>query len=237
MLRSPHVRLVSRSPESPGRRRLVSALGAGALMALLPDCATPPAPPRPLDPALAPRAGDSWRYGYRSELKKLAPATLDIAVVSVADQGITDRLSLGGAAASDYPYTLQYALVARPVGAGAVYEFSPYLEAYGPVPAGTFNLTMPLADLATPWGGSAQRVGVEQVSVPAGTFQATRVAIAGWRSFVDGMDNEITPVHISATAWFAPAVKRYVRFSFVMQSQRLDYVSRDQTELLSYRVA
>ncbi len=240
MVRALPVRPVPGPPAIPGRRRFVSALGAAALAALLADCASPPPLPRPLDPSRAPRVGDSWRYGYRSEQRKnVPPATFDIAIISVTAQGITDRLTLAGEAgvASDFLFTSQLALVARPLGSGAVYEFSPYLEAFGPIPEGGYGLTMPLADLATPWGGKAQRVGVEQVTVPAGAFEATRVDIEGWRDFVDGMDNEITPVHIHASAWFASRAKRLVRFTFTTQAQRLNYLSRDLTELLSYQVA
>jgi hypothetical protein len=50
------------------------------------------------------------------------------------------------------------------------------------------------------------------------------------------MDDAADPVRIYATAWFAPAVKRLVRFSYMTEAQRLNPLVRDHLDLVSYRV-
>lgn len=224
-------------PLSSIRRRLVGALGAGALGALAGACATPLPPPRPVDRARAPRIGDNWRYGYRSEWGNVAPRTLDVAVVSVTDQGIGDRLAVDGAQTpwAEQLFTSQFAIVARALSGVLVHEFSPYLEAFGPVPLEGPVIVPPPA-WGTSWTVTARLRGTEQVTVPAGSFAATRVEIFGSRFFIQ-MDDAADPVRLYATAWFAPAAKRVVRFSYFTQAQRLNPLVRDHIELLSFRVA
>jgi hypothetical protein len=217
---------------------LVAALGAGALAGLFGACATT-LPPRPVDRARAPRVGDTWRYGYRSEWRQDAPRTLDYAVVSVTDQGIGDRLTLDGAANpwEDRLFVSGFALVPRPFPGLVVNEFAPYLDAFGQLVPGDFAVAMPPAQFGSAWSGVARVLGPEQVNTPAGAFAATRVQFNGSRPFLSGMDDAADPVRIFAAAWYVPAVKRIVRFDFFSQAFRLNPLTRDHYELLSYRVA
>jgi hypothetical protein len=228
--------LPRRGSFSASRRNLLAAVGAGAITALIGGCATTLPPLRPVDRARAPRVGDAWRYGYRSEWKNVPPRTLDIAVVSVTDQGIGDRLTVDGAPTpwAEHLFTSQLTIVARPLSGVLVHEFSPYLEAFGPVPAAGV-VTVPPPDWGTAWSVTAQVRGSEQVNVPAGSFAATRVDIFGSRFFIQ-MDDAADPVRLYATAWFAAAVKRFVRFSYFTEAQRLNPLTRDHVELLSYRL-
>jgi hypothetical protein len=225
------------SAHSPERRRLVAALGAGALAGLLGACATT-LPPRPVDRARAPRVGDSWRYAYRSEWKQDAPRRLDYAVVSITEQGIGDRLTLDGAATpwEDRLFTSGFALVPRPFPGLVVNDFSPYLDAFGPLVPGDFAVAMPPAQFGSAWSGTARVLGPEQLATAAGTLTATRVKFNGARPFLSGMDDAADPVQIYATAWFVPAVKRIVKFDFLTQAQRLNPLTRDHYELASYRL-
>ena len=222
---------------SAGRRRLVAALGAGGAAALLGACATA-LPPRPVDRARAPRIGDAWRYAYRSEWKQEPPRMVDYAVVSVTDQAIGDRLTLDGTASpwDDRPFGSGFALVARPFPGLVVRDFSPYLEAFGPLAPGVFAVAMPPEQFGTAWSGTARVLGVEQVITAAGAFAATRVQLYGGRPFLSGMDDAADPVQIYATAWYAPAVKRLVKFDFLTQALRLNPLARDHYELASYRL-
>jgi hypothetical protein len=218
------------------RRRLVGALGAGAVVGLLGACAAT-LPPRPVDRARAPRVGDTWRYAYRSAWKQDAPRMIDYAVVSVTDQGIGDRLTLDGAASpwDERLFNSGFALVERPFPGLVVRDFSPYLEAFGPPGPGTFTVAMPPAQFGTAWSGTASVVGTEQVITAAGSFAATRVQIYGSRPFI-GMDDTADPVQIFATAWYAPAVKRIIKLDFLSQAQRLNPLARDHYEIASYRI-
>ena len=231
------IRLRSVSGHSLDRRRLVAALGAGALAGLLGACATT-LPPRPVDRARAPRVGDAWRYAYRSEWKQDPPRMLDYAVVSVTEQGIGDRLTLDGAASPwvDHLFGSGFALVPRPFPGLVVHDFSPYLQAFGPLAPGNFAVAMPLAQFGSAWSGTARVLGVEEIITAAGRFAATRVQINGGRPFLSGMDDAADPVQIYATAWYASAVKRIVKFDFLSQALRLNPLARDHYELASYRL-
>ena len=223
---------------SPGRRKLLAAAGAGAAAALLAACATPLPPLRPVDRARVPRVGDTWRYGYRSDWQNVAPRTFDVTVVSVADQGIADRLTVAGESTpyADQLFTSQLEIVARPLAGVQLLELSPYLEAFGPVPAGGV-VVVPRPIWGTSWNVSARVRGPEQVSVAAGSFAATRVDLYGWRQFITGqMDDAIDPVQLYATAWIAAVPKRLVRFSLLTQAARLNPLIRDHLELLTFRV-
>lgn len=222
---------------SPERRRLIAALGGGALAAMLGACATA-LPPRPVDRARAPRVGDAWRYAYRSAWKQDPPRWVDYAVVSVTEQGIGDRLTLDGAATpwEDRLFGSGFALVPRPFPGLVVHDFAPYVEAFGPLTSGTFAVAMPPEQFGTAWWGTARVLGAEQVITAAGSFVATRVQIDGNRPFVSGMDDAADPVRIFAAAWYAPAVKRIVKFDFLTQALRLNPLTRDHYELASYRV-
>jgi hypothetical protein len=226
-----------RGPESARRRRLVGALGAGTLVGLLGACATT-LPPRPVDRMRAPRVGDTWRYAYRSDWKQDRPRMLDYAVVSVTEQGIGDRLTLDGAASpwEDRLFVSGFALVPRPFPGLVVDDFSPYLEAFGPLAPGNYAVAMPPVQFGSAWSGTARVLGVEPLITAAGSFSATRVQIYGGRPFLSGMDDAADPVQIIAMAWYAPAVKRIVKFDYLTQALRLNPLSRDHYELVTFRV-
>jgi hypothetical protein len=222
---------------SPGRRRILAALGATALLG---GCVTPLAPPRPLDAARAPRAGSRWIYGYRSDWANVAPRTLEVELLAVSEQTISDRVGVQGdpAASAERQFGSQLAIVATPLGGALIHEFSPYLEAFGSLPPGEFAIALPPAAWGTAWAGSARLAGTERVIVPAGAFDAARIEILGSRMFLRGqMDDAIDPVRLFATAWFAPSVRRCVRFSFVTQAARLNPLARDHLELASFKLA
>lgn len=87
------------------------------------------------------------------------------------------------------------------------------------------------------WTTSAEIQGWERVTVPAGTFKALRVRVAGRRSAPIGGRNAFAG-RFEMTAWYAPDVKRIVR-----QEQRIwtadgisPALSADEVfELLAYR--
>jgi len=226
-----------RGPDSARRRRVVAALGAGGAAALLGACATT-LPLRPVDRARAPRVGDTWRYAYRSGWKQDRPRMLDYAVVSITEQGIGDRLTLDGAANpwEDRLFVSGFALVPRPFPGLVVHDFSPYLEAFGPLVPGNYAVAMPREPFGSAWSVAARVLGVEQVITAVGSFAATRVQIDGARPFLSGMDDAADPVRIFAAAWYTPAVKRIVKFDFLTQALRLNPLTRDHYELASYRV-
>jgi hypothetical protein len=223
----------------PGRRRVISGLGAGAIAALVGGCTGVKLAPRALDDSMAPRIGATWTYGYRSDWSAVAPRTLTYRVIAVDSQGIQDRLAQPDSPGSggERLFTSAWEIAARPLTNLMVHEFSPYLLAFGDVPIGErVNVTMPPVEYGTTWTTTARAVGTEKVTVAAGTFDAMRIEILGTRLFVSGqMDSTADPVRLYATAWLAPAVKRSVRFTFQTQAARLNLLSRDHYELQRYQ--
>ena len=229
----------SELPQNPARRTVIAGLGAGAVAALLGGCAATSLPPRALDTSRAPRVGATFTYGYRSDWKAVAPRTLIYTVTAVNNQGITDRLSQQGDPNSggERLFTSIWEIASRPLTNLMVHEFSPYLLAFGDVPIGKrVDVSVPPAEWGTTWTTTARAVGMERVSVPAGTFDAMRIEILGTRLFLRGqMDTVSDAVRLYATAWLAPAVKRTVRFTFETQAAALNLLARDFYELHGFQ--
>lgn len=222
------------------RRRALGGLGAGALGALFGGCATVPrAPPRPLDRALAPRVGESWRYQYTSAIRNVPPRVLEVRVTEVSGMEVRDRLSADGDAAGDERrFGSALELAARPVSGLVVHEFSPYLLAFGgfPAGAGSFAATVPPSSWGTQWTATATLRGPERITVPAGSFDALRVDLSASRLFIRGqMDDAMDPVWLDATAWYAPAAKRVVQLAHFTQGWGRNFLARDQYQLVAHR--
>lgn len=225
------------SPACMPRRRALAAIGASALAALLGGCASA-LPPRAMSAAAAPRVGDTWTYGYRSDWNNVAARTITVSVTGVSGGTISDQMSVVGAAGGNaQSFGSDLALAMRPLGGVVIADFAPYALAFGAPPQGTFTAIMPPPQIGSQWSGTANVGGNEQVTVAAGTFSALRVSLSGNRAFLTGMDSASDAVTIIATAWYAPAVKRFVRFDFLTQAAMLNPLSRDHLELQSYKVA
>ena len=236
-------------PVSAHRRTLLGALGAGALGAWLGGCATPPQPPlRPVDAATAPRVGDTWQYAFRSVFRSPAARTLEIRVLEVRSGDVRDRITAEGEAETeDHSFTSAFEMVERPVGTERrlvdrvvsrlrVVEFSPYLQAFGPLPSGG-PVVIPLPAVGPPFTGYARARGSERVSVPAGNFDAIRVEYDITRTPTVTMRQYFDPVFTRGTVWYAPGVKRPVRWTVLTRAGALNVLANDTYELLAYRPA
>ena len=120
----------------------------------------------------------------------------------------------------------------------ALVELSPYLAAFEGTDLGqNYAVRMPPADWGTAWSGMARAVGTEKVQTPAGTFDAVRIDMSGSRLFLRGqMDTAIDPVWLRATAWYAPAARRVVRFTHDTWAFADQPLSRDRYELTSLKL-
>jgi hypothetical protein len=219
------------------RRRALAALGASALAALFGGCASA-LPPRAMSGSAAPRVGDTWTYGYRSDWNNVAPRTIVVTVSAVSGGTVGDQMAIAGSAGGHpQSFGADLALAPRPLGGVVIADFAPYVLAFGAPPQGTFTVTMPPPQIGSQWTGTANVGGTEQVTVAAGSFSALRIRLHGNRPFLTGMDSASDPVSMVATAWYAPAVKRFVKFDFLTTAAMLNPLSRDHLELQSYKVA
>ena len=228
----------SAAPASARRRRLLGALGAGVLGASLGGCATAPVlPPRPVDRALAPRVGDTWTYQYSSVFRAVAPRTLEVRVLEVGQAALRDRLTIVGAAGDEERLlTSALELVERPLSGLTFYDFSPYLQAFGALPAEGAVAT-PTPNWGQPFTGRARLRGTERVSVPAGSFDAVRMDIEISRTPGSTLQPRIDPAFTLATAWYAAAPKRAILWKIVTRASALNILVDDTYQLASYRAA
>jgi hypothetical protein len=231
------------------RRRLLAALGAGALGGALAGCATPDAPsPRPLDAAAAPRAGDTWRYAFRGAFRNPASRVLEVRVLEAGPAGVRDRITAEGEPdGEDHDFTSVLEMIERPIGVErrlidrvvprlVVVEFSPYLQAFGALPqAGPVAVPRPAFGPA--FTGRAQLRGAERITVPAGSFDAVRIDYDISRTPSPTLRPRFDPVFILGAVWYAPAVKRPVRWTVVTRADQQNVIGDDLFELAAWRPA
>jgi hypothetical protein len=225
-------------PVSARRRELLGALGAGALGAWLGGCATSPVlPPRPVDSATAPRVGDTWLYQYSSVFRSLPPRRLEVRLLEVGPAGLRDRLAVEGTSGSeDHVFTSALEMVERPLSGNSFFELSPYLQAFGTLPAEA-AVASPTPNWGAPFSGRARLRGTERVTVPAGGFDAVRMDIEISRTPGGKLQPRIDPAFTLATVWYAPGPKRAVQWRLVTRASALNILVDDTYQLASYRPA
>ena len=232
------------------RRRVIGALGAGVLGASLGGCAAPPPPPplRPIDAAKAPRVGDLWRYEFRSVFRVPAARLLEVQVLEVGSDNLRDRIATvkepevdehafdSSLEMVERPLAVERSLVQRLLRRLTVFEFSPYLQAFGPLPD-EGSVAAPTPAFGGPFTGRARLRGGEQTKVPAGVFDAVRMDYELSRPTTVTMRPEMDPAFILATVWYVAAVKRPVRWTVVARAGDRNILVDDTYELSSYRPA
>jgi hypothetical protein len=224
---------------SARRRGLLGAFGASALgAALLGGCATPPTlPPRPVDPAVAPRVGDTWLYQYTSVFRSVPPRRLEVRLLEVGPAGLRDRMAAEGAGGGeDHLFTSALEMVERPLAGISYFELSPYLQAFGALPAEA-TVAAPTPSWGAPFAGRARLKGTEHVTVPGGSFEAVRMDIEISRTPGSTLQPRIDPVFTLATVWYAPGPKRAVQWRLVTRAGALNVLVDDTYQLASYRPA
>jgi len=223
---------------SARRREVLGALGASALGAWLGGCASSPVlPPRPVDGATAPHVGDTWVYQYSSVFMSLPPRRLEVRLLEVGPAGLRDRLVVEGAQGSeDHLFTSALEMVARPLSGNTFFELSPYLQAFGTLPAAA-AVAAPTPSWGAPFTGRARLRGTERVSVPAGSFDAVRMDIEVSRTPGGTLQPRIDPAFTLATVWYAPGPRRAVQWRLVTRAGALNILVDDTYQLVSYRPA
>jgi hypothetical protein len=204
---------------------------------------------RPIDPAAAPRAGDTWQYQFNSVFRIPATRTVEIRVLEVGAGELRDRITVEGEAESeDHAFSSALEMVERPLAVDrsspvqrtlrrlTVFEFSPYLQAFGPLPeAGP--VATPVPDFGPTFTGRARLRGAERVKVPAGSFDTVRMEYDISRTPTVTMRPRFDPAFTLARVWYAPAVKRPVRWTVATRASELNVLVDDTYELAAYRPA
>jgi cell division protein FtsN len=194
--------------------------------ALAPPAAAPPAPAaeaakpaaavapesrREAKSPLLPSPGDTWSYRYVDGFRRAEVARLTYRIDAVSETGVGEWLRV-----SNRPDYQSHIVVAREPRFGghpgldyAPPDLAPYLQAFyrldegAALPAVKRQFT---SDAAIEM--QMRIVGREQVTVPAGTFDAIKVVAEGrGNTFINRI-----PMHSIVTIWYAPATKRFVKF-------------------------
>lgn len=228
---------------APLARNRLAALGhpvpppAAPAAAAAPAVAAAKPAPKPNAPAASPgplAAGNAWTYRVldrKGAQRGLQQVTL---AAATEDSLIEETLADGANARAEHRkgYYLS--------PAGNVTLFSPYLVAFGAPPAAGPLGEIEVLDMRTCNAGwtcsvSGRVVGRDRVQVPAGTFEATKIEIVqSWRappiSYSPGEG-----VTRTLTVWYAPEVKRAIKFSGRGGPSRSVDTEFD-IELVSYRL-
>jgi serine/threonine-protein kinase len=157
-----------------------------------------------------PSVGDRWVYEVRELERPDLKTQVTVEVQSAGASGIRDITRVQGGEAIAWTHTSPPQLVGLAPGLAS---FAPYLRAFQELKPGDRWASVGLVRL---WDcdsrmicdASARAVGLEKVSVKAGTFDAWRIAID---LHVRGQQGSgVAPI----TVWYAESVRRVVRYQF-----------------------
>lgn len=191
-------------------------------------------------PLRMPRAGDAWKYLYTNHSTNSRQGPFVHEIVAVSQTEIRERMHLEGTSADDGLENVFNANVGFVRSLCGIPEFSPYLQAFDvlektgqwpSVPAG--------APETGKWVFSGKVTTVETLKVPAGTFTATRVELTGRNvelSFFASVFAGTVPVRVKFVLWYAPEVKRVVKYTRETYAVGAHLIDLDSYELLDFRV-
>jgi hypothetical protein len=171
-------------------------------------------------PKAMPQVGDTWTYAAidvrfkpRDRSRKLV-----YTVKSVTPSKIVESFTDGGKpiGETDFGPTLEG------IYRSGVIELSPYLQVFRPLQPGERFGSVPVRGLGTLPTNTGDPgyvltkgtvAGKEQVTVPAGNFEATRLALDGQvlMSVLYGQSAHRGYMPMKVVVWYAPEVKRVVR--------------------------
>ncbi|MEA3192336.1 MAG: hypothetical protein QOD26_669 [Betaproteobacteria bacterium] len=194
-----------------------------------------------------PQPGDSWTYRltypYRfGELPGSKPSATMYAftVGAISDTDIVEQLSIDGREQNNTKHGKGGYLVSQGVSV-----YSPYLAVYEPILAkaqlGRVEILDPPCNTAYTCEASATITSGETITVAAGRFSTTRIAVRqSWRSNLSSGDSRQAGLMTGGRVlmiWYAPAIKRAVKFSSRRTIGELPPVEPDfDLELVSYRL-
>jgi len=221
-------------------RRAFLRLSLGAMAASLAGCAStapPVAGPTVSVVAATPRVGDSWLYQFTSGWSQIPSRPFSVRVLEVTGNTIRDELTSSGGPADVRNFTGNLDFVARTLSGASVTEFAPYLQAFTALAGQTWwNIPMPVgAAPLTPWTAQARVRGVEAVSTPAGTFEATRVELFARRAGA-GVAPSADMAQMQAVGWYVPRAKRIAKFQYNTWTLGMNPIDREGYELLEMRL-
>jgi len=204
------------------------ALAVAALITALPAAGQPPMP----------QVGDRWTYRLTEPDRRDGPAERSyvVTVGAVARGEILDQVSIDGGTSFATRHARGTRLLAPVAGV-----FSPYLMVLESRPLPVVLRAIEIADPACTGPAlcevSARVAGRESVSVPAGTFTATKIVIEqSWRPAF--ATSGVSAGARVLTVWYAPEMQRAIKYSSRLAfGDSPPMEANFDLELASYRVA
>lgn len=181
-----------------------------------------------------PPVGAVWKYSFRERQYSGKHRQFTVRVMAVDEWNVTEALSVdGGSSNVGFVNAQKPAFISRSLaGNESLLEFSPYILAGlegKPFSRLGQPQDYPLGGIANSWmiKDSAR---TDHVSVPAGSFGATRIEINGERT----AHNLYYSARFRYTAWYSRDVGRYVKIQHeAWNGQGLKHVD-EVVELLAY---
>lgn len=158
-----------------------------------------------------PQIGDSWTYRYSDSLGKAGTYTVKVMTASANE--VSDELQLGNAREVAV-FSSGLSLVSRKAGDVVMREISPYLVSLGPADPTVEWAAVNILAGEDPF--RARHAGTEMVQTQAGLFEARKIVIEG-REVARKVYGGVISRPYTATIWYAPTAKRFVKLSFTAQ--------------------
>jgi hypothetical protein len=203
------------------------ALAQARIAALAPATATPAAAASPL-----PRAGDTWRYRVQDQFI-LGDLFVTATVDDVTPAGVAETWTTTSDAKVRSTFVpLKPGFNALPGWKLTPPEFAPYLYASGQLRAGQRiddqHRRIDQVDVRL----KASVASEEDVVVPAGRFRAVKLVLSGQARGRSAARGPIATEHV---VWYAPDVKRVVKYSVSTKVAGIPEEST-QYELIEYKL-
>jgi len=196
---------------------------------------------RPAASSNLPQPGASYRYAWTDQQYSRRRQEFRILVTGVDDWRVMESFSAEvGAPVQSEALAKAYVFVGRRLAESqTLVEFAPYLQSDGQ--AAVLNVAYPSGypDISSEWTISQQANRREQVTVPAGTFNALRIELRGNRSIalssVSSLSHGGVTNRFEYVAWYVPELKRYVKSRHRSWNAWSAPIGDEQVELLEYR--
>jgi hypothetical protein len=189
-------------------------------------------------PARMPQVGDVWKYRYIDRWTSSTKGPFVHEIVGTSETVIRERGYLEDAQGdgTEHTFTAKTEFVQ---GLCGMPEFAPYLQVFDELDA-TRRWDIVLADFAGAgkWVFSGQVKSFETLTVPAGPFTAMRVDLYGKKAVSLFADISATgsgePARAKFVLWYAPEVKRVLKYTRQTYKWNGDPLDRDACELVDY---
>ncbi|RQS55667.1 hypothetical protein [Burkholderia sp. Bp8986] len=153
------------------------------------------------------KVGDSWSYTRRDPIDKVKVSHFQLKVTSVSGETVMVTRTPDNSAPSDFQTDRSWSMPTEIDGQNARYR---YLD-FPLTPGKSWKATVGWSDgSGDPFKSELEFtvLGPERVTVPAGTFDTIKIAASGmWEKI-----NARARGAIAETLWYAPQVKRFVRY-------------------------